>query len=256
MNSRHLLTPVCCACLVMILVLSCVIPPTAAQETLPSTNSTDQARHVETLKSARALTVRRGQLLRLYGNAEDPEVKELGEKFAATLRQAASAFPELDPRARSGTNRFFTLDLNRHGAGLDGFRFRNDSAEPKNFAWIFAVENVDSFVSWFIVPMIDQPFQGLRGVFYEPTLFYTNAPWSNSPRYHKQVVQRINDQSFLPGREYIAWFNFNDARTSRVHVAFDLFPAKKPMETHAAAEDYFGLKGPLIHDRANPAGIR
>lgn len=253
MNFRPLLVP---ACLLPLAIVSFAVTPSTAQETKPSTNITDEARHVETLKSARALSVRRGQLMRLYGNAEDPEVKELREKFNTTLRQAAPAFPELDPRTRSGTNRFFTLDLNRHGAGLDGFRFRNDSAEPKNFAWVFAVENADAFGSWYIVPMTDQPFPGLRGIFYEPTLFYTNAPWSNSPRYHKQVVQRINDQSFLPGREYIAWFNFNDGRTNRVHVAFDLFPAKKPMETHSAVEQYFGLKGPPIHDRANPAGIR
>ena len=253
MNFRRLLVP---ACILPLAIASFAVTPSTAQETKPSTNITDEARHVETLKSARALSVRRGQLMRLYGNAEDTEVKELREKFNTTLRQASLAFPELDPRTRSSTNRFFTLDLNRHGAGLDGFRFRNDSAEPKNFAWVFAVENADAFGAWYIVPMTDQPFPGLRGIFYEPTRFYTNAPWSRSPRYHKQVVQRINDQSFLPGREYIAWFSFTDARTNRVHVAFDLFPAKKPMDTHGAAEDYFGLKGPPLHDRANPAGRR
>jgi hypothetical protein len=187
---------------------------------------------------------RRDQLKRLYGTTENDEYQAVAKEFEAAVRSVAHAFPLLDP----ATNRIFTLKLNQHNGRFDGFRFRNNSSEPKNFGWVIACEGPRSLQSWGMVPLETQPIPGLSRAF-ETRLAYTNAPWSHLNGIELEVSQYVRDKSILPQKEYVMWFAFPDSRANTIHFVMDLFPITKELGS-VSLDEAFGLKGPIRYPEA------
>ena len=196
----------------------------------------EASRLLSDLKAARALTVERSEVRRVYGNTENDEYKALGEKFHALVRKVAATFPLID----LNTNKFFTFVLNQRGGQFDGFRFRNNSSEPQNFGWVFAFEEPRSMANWGVLSREPQPVvcSFIGG---EPRLIYTNAPWRGRNVFFERT-QSIRNKSILPGQEYILYFSFADARQNTIHFFCGLFPPNQELNS-AELDKAFGLKG-------------
>ncbi len=208
----------------------------------PSRTQIQSSANVEDLKRARGLLKEKAEALRLYGTLDDEEGKKLSATFQEYLVKVSRGFPLLDEKSRPETNRFFKLVLNEHGAGFDGFRFRNDSSEPKNFGWLFAIEHPCSMEEWSIAPVETQKMEPPDKPF-PPKLIYTNAPWNHASRACFETTQFLRDGSILPGKEYIVWFSFHGQRPNVVHLAYNLLPTTKVFLSRDDLDKAFGLKG-------------
>jgi hypothetical protein len=199
------------------------------------------------MRAAHELLKKRDAAYRIYGTSDTPEVQEMTAQFNAFIRRAAKDFPLLEPAGRKGTNHFIELTLNKHGRGMDGFRFRGTLQEPADFGWIFALEQVSAY-SWFIASTDDASMKGFTD-FYPPKIAYTNAPWTGLTAKFSVHLQFLHDGQILPGKEYIIWLDLQNEQPLRFFVAFDLFPASARHRSRSVLEGTFGLGGPLIPGR-------
>ena len=196
-------------------------------------------------QAARDLLKKRGASYQTYGTLDTMEGREMTAQFNAFIRGAAKDFLLLEPVGPKSTNHFIELTMNKHGRGIDGFRFRGTLQEPADFGWILASEQPTSFNSWFITPAEDTPMKGFNDL-YPPKVAYTNAPWTGLPTKFSVTLQFLHDGQILPGKEYIIWMDFRDERPARFFIAFDLFPASARHRSRTVLEGTFGLSGPPL----------
>jgi len=206
----------------------------------PSPVSTSESQLVEDLKTARTLLIEREESKKLYGTIENEKAKNLASEFDATLRRLQPSFPLLDPDNASSSNHFFKLQLNQRGGRFDGFRFRNTSSAPRNFGWIFALEQPSNLEYWYIAPLYDQKLHGFPSEG-ESNLNYTNAPWSNSGKRYLERVQSLGNGRILPGKEYLIWFTFRNEKPLEAYVGFHLFPTTEQFSNSRVIDEALGV---------------
>lgn len=213
-------------------------------------SSAETGAPISDLAGARAALQARQEVKRIYGTVDVPEYAALTARHLDFVRRAARAFTVLPIPTRTPTNIswFVSRMMNEAGLGFDGFRFRCSLTEAADLGWIFANEVTGSFASWWIYPMEGAPLDGFRSIL-QPTMVYTNAPWSATPGHYQAVLQFLPNGQLQPGREYILWFEFRDSRAAPMFFAADLFPASAQHSSRTVLEGAFGLSGPKAKDQ-------
>jgi hypothetical protein len=201
----------------------------------PAGSKSDDQVLVE-LRAANAARLERDQYEKQHG--EDETYKKLDEKFRLAVQKVSDAFPLLEPLPQSSTNRFARLTFNKRGAGLDGFRFKNSSEEPKTFAWAAAFP--PSFDGWYIFP-VEGSMTGFTSMWRDDGSFPA-GPWNNSTNRFFSMEQSLGDTKILPGKEYFIWLSFTDGKPHDAYVAFGLFPAADPLHFKSEIQRALGLR--------------
>jgi hypothetical protein len=205
----------------------------------PAAGSSETNGLFDKVKAANAIGTDRDRYFQDHGGVEDETFHQYNLKFARALQEAAGAFPIVEPPLKSATNHFAKFTFNERGIGLDGFRFKNNSTEARNFGWVFAYDSPTG-ISWFIVPTEGESAGFTE--YWEQSGPYAEEPWKSATNKFEVIVQSLTGGKILPGKEYIIWLKFKDDKPKDIYIAFDLFPPEVPLNYHVQVEHALGLK--------------
>lgn len=158
------------------------------------------------------------------GFVGDMAYQEIQIEFEQLVQSQISAFPEIKVLQATRTNFFNKIKLNRLGTGFDAIRFKNESAETKDFVWVFAIPENSSLMQWNILSSTG-PMHPLKTA-YEGEPVYFDVPWANSKQRYRTIFQSYPGERIQPYSEYIIWFRFMAAQPEDFYIAANLVPAR------------------------------